>query len=119
MNKLLISTFMACGLLLLDSPEAAAHEDSYSQHRMPSYDRSGSYRRDAYGRDSYSRDGYRRDHYRPRYARENKMPRWLKRDRSFRHWFKHSKLRKNRRLSWHQLFDIYRWEYSYRRYRRH
>ena len=40
------------------------------------------------------------------------MPRWLKRDHSFRKWYTHTRLKRDRRLAWNQLFDIYRWETS-------
>ena len=119
MNKLLISTVIACGLLLLDAPEATAHEQRDNQYGSPRYDYSDSYRRGSYRRDAHSRDGYRRNYYGSKYNREKRMPRWLKHNRSFRHWFEHSRLKKNRRLSWYQLFDIYLWEHSNRRYRRH
>jgi len=124
MNKVLISAVVACGLLLVQSPEAAAHVERGSQHRSFAYDHSDVYRwesnrRAVYSRDAYRRDRYRGDHYDARHNRAKKMPRWLQRDRSFRHWFEHSRLRKNRRLSWHRLFDIYRWESAYFRYRRH
>lgn len=123
MNKVIISIVIACGLLLLDAPEAAAHESRDSQSRSHRYDSSDRYYRDQYGRESYSRDayrdGYRRDYNGSRYKRAHEMPRWLKRDKSFRRWFRHSRLQNNRRLSWHQVFDIYRWEDSYYRHRRH
>jgi hypothetical protein len=41
------------------------------------------------------------------------MPRWLKRNESFRQWYRHSSLRRNWRLAWDDLFDIYRWERRY------
>ena len=123
MNKIIISTVMACGLLLLDSPEAAAHEETYSQQRSQPVDRSDAYGHNKVGRKSYNRDGYR-DNYRPDYhgaksTRAKKMPRWLKKDRMFRRWYEHTRLQRNRRLSWNQLFDIYHWKYSYFRYPRH
>jgi hypothetical protein len=123
MNKVILSIVMACGLMLLEAPEAAAHEQRDSQHRATPYQ---SHSRDSYSRDhnrkgyrhGYKRDhkyDYRRGHYGSRYKRTNEMPRWLKRNKSFRHWIRHSGLRENRRLSWNQLFDIYRWEhYNYR-----
>ena len=43
------------------------------------------------------------------------MPRWLKRDKGFRHWYRHSPLKRDRRLAWHQLFDIYRFEIRFGR----
>jgi hypothetical protein len=131
MNKVILSTVMACGLLLLDAPEAAAHEQRESQYRATPYQSHG---RDSYSRDGYRkgyRDGYRRDHkydrrydnrrgyYGSHYRRTNDMPRWLKRNKSFRHWMRHSGLRENRRLSWNQLFDIYRWEHDNYRYDRY
>jgi len=119
MNKVLISTVLACGLLLLESPEAAAHEERGSQHRSYAYDHSDAYRRDSHSRDYYSRDRNRGERYDTRHQRAKKMPKWLKHDRSFRHWFEQTRLRRNRHLSWHQLFDIYRWERSYFGYRRH
>lgn len=119
MNKVLIGTVLACGLLLLDFPEAAAHEERHSQYRFVDHSRSDAHRRDSRSRDYDSRDQYRGDRYYARYVRAKSMPKWLKRDRSFRRWFEHTRLRRNRHLSWHQLFDIYRWEHSYFRYRRH
>ena len=124
MNKVLIGTIIACGLLLLESPEAAAHEERGSQYRSVDHDRSDAHRRDSRSRDYYSRDYYSRDRYRgDRYDARNKrakhMPKWLKHDRTFRRWFEHTRLRRNYYLSWDQLFDIYRWEHSYFRYRRH
>jgi|GEM_PF-1203673 len=127
MNKIIISTVIACGLLLLDSPEAAAHQENYTQQRSHSDKRSNTHYRDRHGRrtenrDYYSnryRDSYRRDYNWTKLTRAKKMPRWLKHDRSFKHWYEHSRLRRDRLLSWIQLFDIYRWEYAsilYRRY---
>jgi len=101
----------------------AAHEQRDSQYRATPYQ--------SHSRESYSRDGYRRDHkydrrydnrhgyYGSRYRRTNDVPRWLKRNKSFRHWMRHSGLRENRRLSWNQLFDIYRWERYNHRYDRY
>jgi len=118
MNKIFFSALIACGLLLLDSPEAAAHEERYTQERGSGYSFSDNHRRDRHSRDYYSRERYR-DHYGAKQKRAKKMPKWLKRNRSFRHWFEHTRLQKNRYLSWHQLFDIYRWEFSYARYQKH
>ena len=119
MNKVLIATVIACGLLLLESPEASAHEEKGSYYRYADHDRSDANRRDSYRRNYYSRDRHRGERYDARDRRAKKMPKWLKRDRSFRRWFEHSRLRWNHHLSWHQLFDVYRWERSYPRYRQH
>ena len=94
MNKIITVALLAGGLLLLDSPEAAAHKEVRNTYQPSSY-------------------------YRVETRRAKHMPYWLKRNKSFRHWYKHSRLRKNRHLAWHQLFDIYRWESVYTRtYRR-
>jgi len=85
MNKIVTVALIAGGLLLLDSPEAAAHKEV---------------------RNSYQPSA----HYRVETRRAKHMPFWLKRNRSFRKWYKHTRLRRNRHLAWHQLFDIYRWE---------
>ncbi len=66
-------------------------------------------------RDHWSR-GYYDLHYdyraRPRHA----MPRWLKRNRSFRHWYRNNHYRYDRRLAWDSLWEIYRVERRYYRY---
>ena len=92
MNKIITVALVAGGLLLLDSPEATAHDE---------------------GRYSYYSTHYQADLH-----RRHQMPRWLKRDRAFRHWYKHSRLRRHRHLSWDRLFDIYRWETVDRRMHR-
>lgn len=115
MNKILISTLIACGLLLLDVPEAAAHKDGHGHKRYSErhYSRS-------YDRDYYPRSGYRKNkHYVSKYARSSKMPRWLKRDHSFKRWYHRSGLQYDRYLSWQRVFDIYVWEHSRHYYRRH
>lgn len=85
MNRLLITAMLAGGLLLLDAPTAAAHTEIRTLQNPWA-------------------------HYPVESRREQQLPRWLKKNPSFRTWYRHSRLRKNRYLSWHQLFDIYRWE---------
>lgn len=88
MNKIITVAILSSGLLLLDAPEAAAHEEV--------------------------RVYYPASHYGGvRHVRH--MPRWLKRDKAFRHWYKHTRLRRHRHLTWHRLFEIYRWETIERR----
>jgi hypothetical protein len=85
MNKILCLSLAAGSLLLVDSPEAAAHQEvRFARHATPYYGLE-----------------LRRSHH---------MPHWLKRNKSFRQWYRHSRLRKNSYIAWHQLFDIYRWE---------
>ena len=119
MNKVLIATVIACGLLLLESPEASAHEEKGSQYRYADHYRTDAYRRDSHSREYYSRDRYRGERYDTRNKRAKKMPKWLKHDRSFRRWLEHTRIPLSRHLSWNQLFDIYRWERTYFRYRQH
>ena len=119
MNKVLIATVLACGLLLLESPEAAAHEGKGSHSRQVDRDRSDGHRRDSHSRDYYSRNAYRSERHDTRHKRAKKMPKWLKHDRSFGRWFEYTRLQWNRNLSWNELFDIYRWERSYFKYRSH
>ena len=88
MNKLAASLLLAAGLFSLDISPAAAH---------PQTDRVHVYN-----------DGYR---YESR--RHNAMPRWLKRNRGFREWFRYSPLKRYRRISWNELYEIYRWERRY------
>ena len=97
MNKTLVTIFIACGLLVLDAPDAAAHEEYRPAYRVPAHYR-----------------GHR--HAIP--VRASSMPRWLKEDRSFRHWYKHSRLQYNLYLSWHDLFDVYCRENYRERHRR-
>lgn len=62
------------------------------------------------------------DRYYNTYRRRSEMPRWLKRQKAFRHWYRHSRFQRRRALSWARLFEIYQWERRYtRRYddRRH
>ena len=115
MNKLILSAVLACGLLLLYSPAQADHDTGRKQYRSAGHH---DYR-DGYRRGDRRYDGYRHEYRDRHYQRASRMPHRLKHNRSFRHWYKHSHLRHNRHLSWHVLFDIYRWEHSYRRGHRH
>ena len=97
MNKLSVGLLLAASLFLVNVTPAAAHQEV---NRVNMY------------ADRYYSD--RRHH--------NEMPRWLKRDRQFRHWYRHTPLKRIRRLGWSQLYEIYRWERAYfaqprRRYR--
>ncbi len=85
MNKIITVALIAGGLLLLDSPEAAAHKEVRSAYQPSPY-------------------------YRLELRRTKHMPHWLKHNRSFRKWYKHTHLRRIRHLAWHELYDIYRWE---------
>jgi len=115
MNKVLIGSILACGLLLLESPEAAAHEERGAQYRSLAYDHA----RYSHSRDYYSRNAYRGERHDKRHKRAKKMPSWLKHDRSFRRWLDNTRFDRNRYVTWYQLFDIYVWERSSHRYYRY
>ena len=89
MNKLMTTALVAGGLMLMSSPEAAAHKEVRNVYEPP-----------AYYHTSRHADVRRSAH----------MPRRLQHDHSFRKWYKHTRLKRDRRLAWNQLFDIYRWE---------
>ncbi len=89
MNKLMIAATLAGGLLLANAPEAAAHPEV---------------------RHAYGPPGYYHPHDRYEMRRASHMPRWLKRHRGFRHWYHRTPLKRNKRLAWYELFEIYRWE---------
>ena len=89
MNKVMTTALIAGGLMLINSPEAAAHKEVRHTHQAPAY--------------YYYYPGV--DVRRPRH-----MPRWLHRNDSFRRWYRHTPLRRNLRIAWDELFDIYRWE---------
>ena len=95
MNKLMTAAVIAGGLMLLNSPEAAAHKEVRNVYQPPAH---------------YAHIDVRRPQH---------MPRWLKRNKGFRHWYRHTSLKRDRRLAWHQLFDIYRFErrFGHRYYR--
>ena len=95
MNRIMTAALLAGGLLLLEAPDAAAHNEVRHTYQPPVFARYET-------------------------PRVRKMPFWLKQNRSFRKWYRHSGLRRNRYLGWHQLFRIYRWERAYRmQHRRH
>jgi hypothetical protein len=104
MNKVMTAVVVAGGLMLMNAPEAAAHTEVRYAYQSPPYN-----------------DGYRGLHHGFYERRSKHMPRWLKRNESFRKWYRHSSLKRNQRLAWGELYDIYRWErrYDHRRYKRY
>ena len=79
-------------LALAAAPQADAH--GYDQNR---YDSASRYRADV--------------------RRARHMPRWLRRDKGFRHWYWQSSLQRNYLLAWPHLLAIYRWERHYSQHR--
>jgi len=92
----LIGTLIVLGGLLLGATQTAvAHSRAYDHH-VPS------------------------QRYHVNVHRHDSMPRWLRKNRDFRGWYRHSSLRHNYDLRWWQLYEIYRWEKQYdSRRRRH
>lgn len=88
MNRLALSLLLTAGLFGLDVTPASAHTSVDRVH--------------VYG-DSHRYESRRHDH----------MPKWLKRDKHFRGWYRHTPLRHYRQLSWNQLYEIYHWERNY------
>jgi hypothetical protein len=77
-----------CTLCLGASPAASAHDRSHDRYASP-------------------------HHQHVIIHREPHMPRWLRRDRGFRAWYRRTALRHDVYLAWPQLFAIYRWERRY------
>ena len=87
MNKLSVGLLLAASLFFIDVTPAAAHQGA---DRVRGY-----------------HHGYFHE------ARRHEMPRWLKRNKRFRHWYRHSPLKRYRQIGWNHLFEIYRWELRY------
>ncbi len=85
MLRMIIPLIAAGGFFLLDAPQAAAHQEVRNLHHAAPY--------------------HRVDH-----RRADRMPRWLKRNKPFVRWYRHSGFRHDRWLSWNELFRIYRWQ---------
>ena len=78
--KILALLIVSGGLLLTMATPANAHE--YVRHE---YDRGDRY---------YHYSGHRSD-----------MPRWLKREKTFRKWYRHSRYKRRQTVSWARLYE--------------
>jgi len=87
MKRTAWSLILGMGLMLANVPEASAHKIEYRPYVVY-------------------------DHY--TYARSRHFPRWLRKDRDFQRWYLYSNYRTNRHMSWHRLFDIYKYERRHR-----
>ena len=92
MKRISVGLLLAASLLFLDVSPAAAHP----------------------GVDRVREHGHS---YQFEARRFYEMPRWLKRNVRFRHWYRHTPLKRYRQISWNQLYEIYRWERRYFRSR--
>jgi len=88
MTRTICSLSLGIGLFLVSAADASAHEIQYRPHIV-------------------------HDHY--EYGRTRLLPRWLKRNREFQHWYLHSRYRFMRRMTWHRVYDLYLFERRYRR----
>ena len=88
MFKSICTLTLVFGLALAFVPTASAHDRAY--------------------------DHYQPRHHHARVHRDRRMPRWLREDRGFRHWYRRSSLRYEYHLAWWRLYEIYRWERAYR-----
>ena len=98
MKKLSVGLLLAAGLFFIDVSPAAAHHGGDRVH------------------DRVQDRGYYQEPGRGYYhqmLRRHEMPRWLRRNANFRHWYRHSPLRHYRQIGWQELLHIYRAERRY------
>jgi hypothetical protein len=88
MFKSIGTLIVVFGIALAAAPTASAHEPGYAH--------------------------YQPRHHHARIHRDTHMPRWLRDDREFRHWYRRSSLRHDHHLPWWRLYEVYRWERAYR-----
>ncbi|MFQ6004419.1 MAG: hypothetical protein ACE5OQ_02860 [Woeseia sp.] len=93
MKRLVWSLVLMSALFVGSAPEALAHGSFYKSH--------------------FPYDG----HYVVRHGHH--YPSWLARHHDFRRWYWRSPYRYDLYLSWHGLYDIYRYERKYHRPYRH
>ena len=91
MKRTFFSLIFGICLLLVNVPEASAHKIEYRPYVV-------------------------HDHY--AYAGSRSFPRWLRKNRDFQRWYLYSNYRLNRHMSWHRLYDIYRFEKRHRLHNR-
>lgn len=91
MKRLVWSLLLASALTLVSAPEASAHAVHYIAHV-------------GYGGPYVVRHAY---------------PRWLYHHHDFHRWYRRSPYRYDHYLSWHRLYDIYRYERKFSRPYRH
>jgi hypothetical protein len=94
MKRLISMIFILGAAVTVLSQTAVAHERSYEHRDSPRQ-------------------------YRIAVHRDHHMPRWLRKKKDFRRWYKRSALRHNHALAWWQLYDIFRWEGRYHRHNQH
>jgi hypothetical protein len=88
MFKSICTLTMIVVLAVVAAPTASAHDRAYDYYQPRNH-----------------HAGVHRDRY---------MPRWLRDDRGFQHWYRRSSLHHDHHLAWWRLYEIYRWERVYR-----
>lgn len=83
MTRMICSLIFGGGLFMLSAADASAHRIEYRPYIAHDY------------------------HV---YSRTRSFPGWLRRNREFQHWYRHSHYRLTRHMSWHRLYDVYRFE---------
>jgi hypothetical protein len=86
-TRTICSLIFGAGLFLLSGADASAHRIEYRPYIAHDY------------------------HV---YSRTRTFPGWLMRNREFQHWYRHSHYRLTRHMSWHRLYDVYRFERRHR-----
>ena len=72
-----------------------------------------------HGRDAVDRSyGQVYGHYQA-LIRSKHMPRWLRHDKDFRRWYRHSAVRHNPYLPWWKVYRVYERRVALRHYRHH
>ena len=89
MKRLLGAFIVVCSLLLVNVTPAVAHDEVRNVYHSPVK-------------------------YRATVIRSKNAPSWLKRNESFKLWYRHSSLRINRYLTWSELYQVFKWEHAYR-----
>lgn len=87
MRRTICSLSLGIGLFLVSAADASAHRIEYRPYIA-------------------------HDHH--VYSRTRSFPGWLRRNREFQHWYRHSHYRLTRHMSWHRLYDVYRFERRHR-----
>ena len=86
-KRTILALVFGAGLVLFSAADAMAHEVQYRPY---------------YVQHQYA------------YASSRFYPGWLKRNRDFQRWYSHNQYRFKRHMSWHRLYDVYRFEKRHR-----
>lgn len=85
MKQIIGAIWVVSSLMLLHAAPVSAHEQARGIYHQPA---------------PYKVVTHRGKH----------TPAWLKRNSAFKRWYRRSPLQHNRRLSWPEVYQVYRWE---------